>query len=333
MDRDYIAPKGTTTKESAKAAKPTSKAAKAVTRKTPTTTKAKAAKAKPKASSASKASATVKADIDPALTPLNERQKRFVEEYLVDLNGAQAAIRAGYSAKTARHIAAENLAKPNIQAAIAEGRRKQQERTEISADRVLREAWNQVTADARELSALEYHACRYCHGIDGKYQWRTESEFEEELTRVVLENSKRESDNKRLLPEPSDEGGFGYSTRLDPSPDCQHCDGYGVPRMVLGDTRRLSKEALSLYAGTKQTRYGIEVQVHSKDAAMERLFKHLGLYQLDNQQKTDPLASLLQGIASTNGNSFRPVAEDPDHHQDKAGSTLPIAQDGEQGED
>ncbi len=50
---------------------------------------------------------------------LNPKQQRFVEEYLVDLNATQAAIRAGYSEKTAGVIGYENLKKPQIQSAIA----------------------------------------------------------------------------------------------------------------------------------------------------------------------------------------------------------------------
>lgn len=72
-------------------------------------------------------------------TELTAKQQRFVDEYLVDLNATQAAIRAGYSEKTARSTGSENLTKPNIQAAITEGRRKQSKRTEITADRVLAE--------------------------------------------------------------------------------------------------------------------------------------------------------------------------------------------------
>ena len=49
---------------------------------------------------------------------LTARQKRFVEEYLIDFNGAQAAIRAGYSESSAKEIAAENLTKPNIRAEV-----------------------------------------------------------------------------------------------------------------------------------------------------------------------------------------------------------------------
>lgn len=49
------------------------------------------------------------------MSELNEKQKLFCEEFLIDLNATQAAIRAGYSKKTARSIAAENLTKPYIQ--------------------------------------------------------------------------------------------------------------------------------------------------------------------------------------------------------------------------
>ena len=49
---------------------------------------------------------------------LTAKQQRFCDEYLIDLNATQAAIRAGYSEKNARNIASENLAKPNIKAYV-----------------------------------------------------------------------------------------------------------------------------------------------------------------------------------------------------------------------
>jgi phage terminase small subunit len=70
---------------------------------------------------------------------MTPKQERFVEEYLVDLNATQAAIRAGYSADTARQIASENLSKPAIADAIAERRAALSEATALTAERVLRE--------------------------------------------------------------------------------------------------------------------------------------------------------------------------------------------------
>lgn len=68
---------------------------------------------------------------------LNAKQQRFVDEYLVDLNATQAAIRAGYSKKTAGQIGDENLRKPEISAALQEAMDKRAQRTEITADYVL----------------------------------------------------------------------------------------------------------------------------------------------------------------------------------------------------
>ena len=68
---------------------------------------------------------------------LTPKQQRFVEEYLIDLNATQAAIRSGYSEKTARKIGSENLTKLDIQEAIQEAQNKLTERTEITQDYVL----------------------------------------------------------------------------------------------------------------------------------------------------------------------------------------------------
>lgn len=70
---------------------------------------------------------------------LTPKQDRFCQEYLIDLNATQAAIRAGYSEKTANVIASENLAKPYLQARIAELKAKREQRTEITQDKVLSE--------------------------------------------------------------------------------------------------------------------------------------------------------------------------------------------------
>lgn len=69
---------------------------------------------------------------------LTPKQQRFVEEYLIDLNATQAAIRAGYSEKTAKEIGSENLTKPNIANAIQEAQNKRTEQTQIDAAYVLK---------------------------------------------------------------------------------------------------------------------------------------------------------------------------------------------------
>lgn len=71
---------------------------------------------------------------------MTPKQAAFVQEYLIDLNATQAAIRAGYSEDTARAIGSENLSKPDIAQAIAEAKAKRAEECGIDAAWVLREA-------------------------------------------------------------------------------------------------------------------------------------------------------------------------------------------------
>jgi phage terminase small subunit len=68
---------------------------------------------------------------------MNPKQSRFCEEYLVDLNATQAAIRAGYSEKTAYSAGHANLKKPEIAAFIAAGMAARSQRTTITQDKVL----------------------------------------------------------------------------------------------------------------------------------------------------------------------------------------------------
>lgn len=70
---------------------------------------------------------------------LTQKQRRFVEEYLTDLNATQAAIRAGYSKKTAGATGHENLRKPEIAAAVEAANNERSRRTGITADMVIQE--------------------------------------------------------------------------------------------------------------------------------------------------------------------------------------------------
>ena len=68
---------------------------------------------------------------------LNARQSRFVEEYLLDLNGKQAAIRAGYSAKTAEVQASRLLSHAKVAVAVAAAKARRAARVEVTQDYVL----------------------------------------------------------------------------------------------------------------------------------------------------------------------------------------------------
>ena len=89
------------------------------------------------------------------MAKLTEKQKRFVEEYLIDLNATQAAIRAGYSPNTARDIGCENLAKPNIRACIDKEIAERSKRTGINQDRVIRELARLAFVNANDVIDME----------------------------------------------------------------------------------------------------------------------------------------------------------------------------------
>lgn len=71
------------------------------------------------------------------MSVLTPKQQAFVNEYLIDLNGTQAAIRAGYSPKTANEQAARLLAKANVKAAVEEAKKERQKRVHVDQDYVL----------------------------------------------------------------------------------------------------------------------------------------------------------------------------------------------------
>ncbi len=214
---------------------------------------------------------------------LNRKQRAFCVEYVKDKNGTQAAIRAGYSEATAHSQCSDLLQKPEVRELISELTKAKEARTGITADRVLLEAWNIATADTRELVDVKSGCCRYCHGIGNRYQFTTEEM-----------NTAREkwTAEGKAMSDFDEKGGIGFHINREPNPDCPECGGDGVSRVVVKDTRNISAAAMSLFAGAKQTKDGVEVKFHSKDAMMEKLFKHLGLYEKDNGQKVDPMMGL-----------------------------------------
>ena len=70
---------------------------------------------------------------------MTDKQKRFVEEYLIDLNATQAAIRAGYSPDTAEQIGHQQLKKTSVSDAIRKAQAERSKRTGVSQDRIVRE--------------------------------------------------------------------------------------------------------------------------------------------------------------------------------------------------
>lgn len=86
---------------------------------------------------------------------MTPKQERFVQEYLLDLNATQAAIRAGYSEKTAGSVGFENLKKPEIAEAVSKAMNERAEQSRVSNDRLLQELERMALFDIRKLTDVE----------------------------------------------------------------------------------------------------------------------------------------------------------------------------------
>lgn len=106
---------------------------------------------------------------DATTSALTPKQARFVQEFLLDLNATQAAIRAGYSRRTAQEQGSQMLARPEIKAAIDAAKVERSERTEIDAERVLKEIAAMAFYDPADLigTARELEAGAECHNGEG----------------------------------------------------------------------------------------------------------------------------------------------------------------------
>ncbi len=78
---------------------------------------------------------------------MTPKQQRFVEEYLIDLNATQAAIRAGYSARNADKIGPELLGKTRVAEAVKAAQQARTERTEITQDEVIQGLKKEATLE------------------------------------------------------------------------------------------------------------------------------------------------------------------------------------------
>lgn len=177
--------------------------------------------------------------------------RAFADEYLRDLNGTAAYLRIhpGVKAGTASTESHRTLKNPKVRAYIAERR----ERLELEADftkaDLVRELVAIVRADPREVSQMRQVSCGEC--------WPEQEQTE-----------------RKALP-----------MWQEPNPECEHCHGEGIPKPWFADVRKLSPAAARLFQSVHVTRDGMKINLRDQDAALEKLAKILGAYELDNKQK------------------------------------------------
>lgn len=242
------------------------------------------------------------------------RHERFCHEFLVDLNQTQAAIRAKFAKRSARQTGARLMTRHDIQTRIAELQAAIEEKIDLKTEDILHR-WSQIaTADPNELTSIVYAACRYCHGADHDFQWKTEREFQSAHTAWLAKTPSDQAPEhvKRVhqAEEPDASGGTGFDPFAAPHALCPECLGRGVPQTVFRDTTNLSPAARLLFAGVKETRNGIEIKMHDQAAALDSIARHLGMFKGDTgAEAVSDLAAAIQQISQRG--SAAPIAKPP----------------------
>jgi len=211
---------------------------------------------------------------------LTPRERRFCEEYLVDLSQTHAAIRAGYSKNGARQTGYNLMRRPLVCEEINRLMAARAERVKVTADEVLAELVAVMRADATEIAEVRRECCRYCHGIGHAYQFKSQRELEEGRRQhaIALKRAKVNKVPKAAWPVFDESGGIGFNPSREPHPDCPECHGDGWERVRLHDTRTLVGAARRLFDGVKQSKEGVETKVRDRTRAAELIGRHLGMF-------------------------------------------------------
>lgn len=211
---------------------------------------------------------------------LTTNKRNFVAALLADANYCQTRayeIVFAQRGNAASSAAAAMVREPEVAALIAEGKAARLKRMELTADDVLRDiALGLATSDSG-LSELVLDSCRYCHGAGHRYHM-TPREYESSLNDYLADDRARKGGPIDPMGLRFDmRGGVGFDPRKAPAEDCPECFGRGVERILPKDTRYLSEAGKRNYVGVKPTKNGPEMQMRSRDKALEIAAKHTGV--------------------------------------------------------
>ncbi len=211
---------------------------------------------------------------------LSVNKQRFVAALLAQRTYNQtAAYEAVYAARgsSASTAAAMLMNEPEVKAAVEEGLAARLKKMELTAEEVLRDVALGVTGDGSELSDHVVDCCRHCYGHQHGYQM-TPNEYRTALKAYLAHDADRKGGPFDPLGLEFDmRGGVGFDPRKPPVDVCPECFGRGVTTVLFKDTRYLSEAGRRQYGGVKMTKNGPEIQVRSRDKALEIAAKHTGV--------------------------------------------------------
>lgn len=207
----------------------------------------------------------------PRAPSLPVSEERFCDE-IARHGDPVLAVRNGFAMPTlskreADRISGTLLARDDIKARIAEVTEAARSLTGVNFASVLTYLWDVATADPNEIVQHRRVCCRYCYGAGHQYQW-TEGEYWAATAEAI--------DAQKPCPE--NNGGFGFDGTRGPHPECPECFGEGSGHVHIADTRGLSHRGKLLLKAVRNTKNGVEVEMHSRVDAVTQIAKILGMF-------------------------------------------------------
>lgn len=136
-----------------------------------------------------------------------------------------------------------------------------------------------------------WERCRHCYGDKFRFQWVDYAEYLDAVASVMTDNAQRAEHKQKMLPMPSEAGGFGYDRCGEPNILCPRCEGRGKQTTLISDTTKLAGPARAIVKGVRVTSTGTEVLFHDVDKAKDRLLRAGGYFH-------DDAASVARGAAA-----------------------------------
>lgn len=200
---------------------------------------------------------------------LTMKQERFARHYVEHGSVVEAYIHAYDVERTTnrnslRATSFNVLNNPKVRARVAVLQAASSERTITSNADLIASLESIVDADIQEAVTLSVNACRYCHGISNRYQWRDEVEYYDACAKAIDAGEKT----------PDNNGGYGFRNDREPNGDCLHCHGVGIPRVRFSNLADVSPGVRKLFKGIELFPDGSVKRVHFYDQSALRVELH-----------------------------------------------------------
>lgn len=236
-----------------------------------------------------------KDDEEPAeeVKELSEKEKLFVAEYAKDFNGTQAAIRAGYSKRSAESTSYRLLRKEGVRQEVKRVVTERCDAAGIDAEKMLREWAERMAVDSTSVAKLKRIPCRFCYSTDGKPQYTYATYFAEKEKHDKLRAALLKGEDSVDIGEfPTADQVEFVDMRKKPNPDCPACGGFGIERLFLADSDDLPKESRKLIE--RYTRDGGEYNVtfKSREKTEENIAKAIGMFREKEEAKVEVTINL-----------------------------------------